>query len=364
MQRLSPNTESSAHDKRKEIVRYNYLGRALLTTEPKRASGYFSQALATSLDIQNFELIVGSYFLYGQAFLELGRTQDALSQFIAAHTLAETHGFSRPKLLCAIYEIYKSIGDFENALTYHEYYHEATKNEKLPSTELCQDIKSFLQYIAHDIKEPIRIASSYRTLLSRGLEKDGIDKYDDYLNYIKTGIGRIGNLVHTFSYYVKIDTSREYFLPVKLNEVVWMIENQLRKEHQKNIQILCDELPVVHADFERIACAMQHIIDNAIRYNNNEIPNVTIKSQSKKDYHQISIKDNGTGIALQDVDKLFDIAYSPKRHSKDPECCGMGLIISKKIIEKHKGDIWAKSTFGEGSTVYFTLPIIDLSERN
>lgn len=357
MQRLSPSTESSAQDKRKAIDQYNYLGKQLLATEPEQASGYFSQALATSLDLQNFELIIDSYCLSGQALLELGHTKDALLKFITALSLAETNGLTKPELLHSIYEIYKSSGDFENALKYHEKYHKVLQSTTTPSNELSEDIKLFLRHITHDIKEPVRIISSYRTLLSRGLSNDKNDKYDDYLNYIKTAIERISRLTTAFSYYVKIDTSEERRVLVKLEEVIWMVENNLKEKYNKNIQILCGELPVIYADFEQISCAIQHIIDNAVRYNNSETPIITIKSQDIEGYHRISIKDNGIGVAPEQASRLFDIAEGPKRQNKDPKSCGMGLIICKKIIEKHKGKIRIRSVLNKGTTIHFTLPM-------
>ncbi len=357
MQRLSPSTESSAQDKRKVVDDYNYLGKELPITEPAQASAYFSQALHSGADAQNFQFIIDSHCLSGQALLELGQIQDALLQFITALSLAETHGLSKPELLHTIYKAYKSLGDFENALKYHERYHEALQNINTPHDELSDDIKSFLRHIAHDIKEPVRIISSYQTLLSRSLHNDGIDKYDDYLNYIKKAIERITKLATTFSYYVKIDTDEKRRLPIQLDEIVWMVENTLKKGYNKNIQILCDELPTVNVDFEQISCLIQHLIDNAIRYNDNETSVITIKNSDMEGYHRIAIKDNGTGIAFKPTNELFSIALGPKRHNKNPNSCGMGLIICKKIIEKHKGDIWIKSTPDEGTTVYFTLPI-------
>lgn len=356
MQRLSPSTESSAQDKRKVVDQHNYLEKELPIVEPKQASPHSSRVLHSGADTQNFELIVESRSLSGQALLELGHTQDALLQFITAFSLAETHGLPKSELLHTIYEVYKSTGDFENALKYHELYHEALQDTNPPSDELSEDIKSFLRHISHDIKEPVRIINSYQTLLSRSLHNDGIDKYDDYLNYIKKAIGRIAGLASTFSYYVKIDTDEKRRLPVKLSEIVWMIENNLKKNH-KNIQILCDELPTVNVDFEQMSCLIQHLIDNAIQYNDNEKPTVSIKSTNMESYYRISVKDNGTGINTKRISELFSISQGPKRQSKNPASCGMGLIICKKIIEKHKGDIWIKSTPNEGTTVYFTLPI-------
>jgi len=356
MQRLFPSAESSAQDKRKAVDHCNYLDKELPTTEPKQVSASPSRTLNSGADTQNFEFIINSHCLSGQALLELGQTQDALIQFITALSLAETHGLPQSELLHTIYQVYKSIGDFENALKYYELYHEVLQNTDIPSDELNEDIKSFLRHIVHDIKEPVRIINSYQTLLSRNLHNEGIDKYDEYLNYIKKAIQRVSKLTSTFAYYVKINTNEKRRLTVKLNEVIWIVESNLKKEYDKNIQILCDELPAVHADFEQISCLIQHLIDNAIRYNDSQNPVITIKSVNMEDYYRISVKDNGPGIARADINQLFNISQSPKRQNKNPESCGMGLIICKKIIEKHKGDIWVKSIPNEGTTIYFTLP--------
>ncbi len=355
MQRLSPNTESSAQDKSKVVDQY-YLEKELPISESIQASSHSSRVLHSGTNIQDIEFIVESHALSGQTLLELGQTQDALLQFFTALSIAETHGLPKSDLLHTIYKVYKSTNDFENALKYHELYHQALQNLKLPSDDLSKDIKSFLRHIAHDIKEPVRIINSYQTLLSRNLHMDGIDKYDEYLGYIKKAIERVAKLSNTFSYYVKIETDEKRHHPIKLNEIIWVIENNLKKEYHKNIKILGDELlPTVNVNVEQITCLVQHLIDNAIRYNDSKKPTVVIKSKDMDDYYRISVEDNGIGISSKRTSELFSIAQGPKRQQNGQQSCGMGLIVCKKIIEKHKGDIWIKSTSNEGTTVYFTL---------
>lgn len=357
MQISSPNINISAKDRCDKVIYYNRLGKELLATEPERASSYFSQALTTSLDIQNFELTVESYCLSAKALSELGHHQSAIVQYISALSLAETHQLPKSEILYALYLTYKAIGDFENALVYHEKY-QAIAQSSEKQNRFSEDSKAFLSHVVHDIKEPVRIVKSYQSLVAKKLKQAGIEDYDEYIEYIQSATDRISVLTSSFCHYVNIDTSDIQLTSVKLSEVLHVAQYNLNNiPTHKPIHIIHDDLPELHADFKQMTWLLEQLIANAARYNNADTPTVKIHSDSINGYQRVAVQDNGIGIKEKDIITLLDIAHAPKRYNRDPETTGMGLMICQKIIEKHQGNIWIESVPDEGTTVYFTIPL-------
>ncbi len=112
-------------------------------------------------------------------------------------------------------------------------------------------------------------------------------------------------------------------------------------------------------DASRLGLAISNLIDNAIKYNvKNGSVTTKIERLPDKPYLQISIKDNGIGVPPAEINKLFSKFFRAENAVKtDTEGSGLGLYITKNIIQRHGGVIWAESTIGRGTTVYFTLPL-------
>ncbi len=104
----------------------------------------------------------------------------------------------------------------------------------------------------------------------------------------------------------------------------------------------------------------QNIIDNALKYNDKEIPEIHILAKIHKSNWLFSINDNGIGIDSKNFEKIFEI-YKRVANGNHFSGTGIGLNICKKIIERLGGKIWVESELGIGSTFYFTIPIIDSS---
>ena len=99
----------------------------------------------------------------------------------------------------------------------------------------------------------------------------------------------------------------------------------------------------------------QNIISNAIKYRGEETPEIHVSADNIDDEYIFSIKDNGIGIDQKHLDRIFKIFK--RLHTREKyDGTGIGLAISKRIIQKHRGKIWAESELGKGTTFYFTIP--------
>lgn len=117
-------------------------------------------------------------------------------------------------------------------------------------------------------------------------------------------------------------------------------------------------LPQVEIDTQKLSLALGNIVENAVRYNveNGEVT-VKVEKQENQPYLEISVKDTGIGIAVEEIPNLFKKFFRSEAAVKSQtEGSGLGLYIAKNIIQAHGGRIWAESEVGRGSTFHITLP--------
>ncbi len=116
-----------------------------------------------------------------------------------------------------------------------------------------------------------------------------------------------------------------------------------------------EPLPQIYADYSQLVRVFQNLIGNAIKYRSQKTPEIDISTTKKDQNWLFSVKDNGIGIQSKYSEQVFQIFK--RLHTQDEyEGTGIGLAITKKIIELHQGQIWYDSQPGNGSTFHFTIP--------
>jgi signal transduction histidine kinase len=102
---------------------------------------------------------------------------------------------------------------------------------------------------------------------------------------------------------------------------------------------------------------ISNLLENSVKFSNDN-GKIIIDAEKEKDYAKISIKDTGMGMTKQQIKHAFEEFYKADQSRHDFYSSGLGLTISKKIVERHNGKIWMESTGpGKGTTVFFTLPL-------
>ena len=132
-----------------------------------------------------------------------------------------------------------------------------------------------------------------------------------------------------------------------------MLETYL-KENNATVTIET-KLPKIICDQSRIGQVFQNLITNGIKYNDNTRKHIWINYKDTEDFHLFSVKDNGIGIAKEHYELIFKIFR--RLHAKEEYGggTGAGLTLTKKIIERHDGNIWIESKLGKGTTFYFSI---------
>ena len=117
-------------------------------------------------------------------------------------------------------------------------------------------------------------------------------------------------------------------------------------------------MPVVFADETQMIQLFQNLISNAIKFSKSS-PKIAISSVIKDHHYVFSVKDEGIGIESKYFERIFQI-FQRLVVKDEYDGIGIGLAICKRIVERHKGDIWVESKPGEGSVFSFTIPILQV----
>jgi Amt family ammonium transporter len=117
-----------------------------------------------------------------------------------------------------------------------------------------------------------------------------------------------------------------------------------------------EPLPQVHADRDKLGQILTNIIQNAVKFT----PvggHIDVNLTRTDDFVQFSVSDSGCGISPEEVDKVFDKFYRCANTASNTPGAGLGLSITKSLVELHGGRIWLESSVGTGTTFYFTIPL-------
>jgi PAS domain S-box-containing protein len=210
--------------------------------------------------------------------------------------------------------------------------------------------------LAHEIKQPIAAAVANAGACLGFLEGEP----PDILEAREAASGTIGCgrraaeiIDHVRSLFKKSFPQRE---PVDVNELIreiaLLLQNDIRRNSVTVRLELAEDLPEIAGDRVQLEQVLMNLMLNAIEAMHDAKGDLTITSRSTDDGHlSISVSDTGVGIPADKVDQMFDTFFTTKAQGT-----GMGLAISRSIVESHGGRLWATSNSGRGSTFQFTLP--------
>jgi PAS domain S-box-containing protein len=227
-----------------------------------------------------------------------------------------------------------------------------------------QDLEQFGYIVSHDLQAPLRTVKSYLGLLQQRYASELDDKAGEYIAFAVDGAQQMTQLIRALLSYARIDSRGQAPEPTTAEEVLEEILHalQLRIE-EVGAEVTYDPLPTVLADPTQLGQLFQNLIENALKFRDEEAPHVHIEAALNPDPPQkgedkmwrFSVRDNGIGIAPQHQDRIFQVFQ--RLHTREEyEGTGIGLAICKKIVERHGGCIWVGSEEGKGATFYFTLP--------
>jgi PAS domain S-box-containing protein len=252
-----------------------------------------------------------------------------------------------------------------------------------------QELEQFAYVASHDLQEPLRAVTGYSQLLGQEYQERLDESAQEYLGYIIDGAKRMQQLIQDLLTYSRVGTRTQEFAPVDCNVVLSLALRNLQVAiAESNAIITYDPLPKLNADKTQMVQLFQNLIGNAIKFRQQEPPQIHIgavkggagEAGSSTSLREaafsdreaggkitssslplltqnewlIWVQDNGIGIKPQYLERIFEV-FRRLHTRREFTGTGIGLAICKKIVERHGGRIWAESKPGVGTTFYFIL---------
>jgi light-regulated signal transduction histidine kinase (bacteriophytochrome) len=230
----------------------------------------------------------------------------------------------------------------------------ARKSEDL--TRSNAELEQFAYVASHDLQEPLRMISSYVQLLSRRYSGRLDNDADEFIAYAVEGTQRMQQLINDLLAYSRVGTRGRPLEPTDFEQVFREAMANLKIAVEESDAIVThDRLPTEMADEMQMVQLFQNLIGNAIKFKGHDSPRIHVSARSEGDEWIFSVQDNGIGIDPQFFDRIFTLFQRLHGRNEYPGT-GIGLTVSKKIVERHGGRIWLESEPGKGTTFYFTIP--------
>ena len=218
------------------------------------------------------------------------------------------------------------------------------------------ELEQFAYVASHDLQEPLRMVTSFLALLEKKYENLLDEKGKKYVYYAVDGAKRMRQIILDLLEFSRVGRTEDDYQPVDLNELIQEIRLLYKQKIEDAHAIIeVKKLPILESYRTPLRQVFQNLISNALKYAVQDVPVlIRIEAVELEDYWQFSVADNGIGINEQYFDKIFVLFQ--RLHSREQYSgTGMGLAITKKIVENLGGKIWLESTEGKGTTFYFTV---------
>lgn len=248
---------------------------------------------------------------------------------------------------------YEKGSEAETVLVFHDY-----SNHYQPE----DDDLDFIAFAAHELRGPITVIRGYLDVFGDELEDKLDGEQRELLRRLVVSANRLSSYVNNILNASRYDRRhlQVHLVEERLQNVYAMIADDMAERARSQNRLLSvnfsDDLPTIAADHGSLSEVIGNLIDNAIKYSN-EGGTVNVTARVQGDFVIVSVEDHGIGMPGNVVSNLFHKFYRSHRSRETVAGTGIGLYISKAIVESHGGQISVKSTVGEGSTFEFSVPI-------
>ncbi len=232
------------------------------------------------------------------------------------------------------------------------------ERQSLKLRQTNQELEQFAYVASHDLRQPLRMISSYLGLIRKRLAADLDEDLGAFFGFAMDGAKRMDQLILDLLDYSRTGRRTNPFEPVALSEVLAEAQLFLEvaiAEAGAEVTVAAD-LPTVSGDRGELVRLFQNLIGNAVKYRaKDRAPKIEVTCEEDTTEWVLSVQDNGIGIAPEDRERAFGI-FQRLVGKDDFEGTGIGLAVCKKIVETHGGRIWIESEPGVGSTFKLALP--------
>ncbi len=229
--------------------------------------------------------------------------------------------------------------------------------------ELDRMKTDLVSFVSHELKNPLTSVKGFTSLLQDDLEASGARETVQYVQLIARQVERMQRLVVDFLNVARLEAGRELEmqwetirdLPEIINEII-VFESRSTDRHTFRTDFE-PELPPLRADRDKVYQILVNLLNNAVKYSP-EGGEIVLGAAVHNDEIVLSVQDHGVGIAPENMSHLFQ-KYRRERTALTQRVAGtgLGLYLTKRLVEAHGGRIWAESEVGKGSTFSVALPL-------
>jgi len=235
-------------------------------------------------------------------------------------------------------------------------------NERL--VELDELRAAFVSIVSHELRTPMTSIKGYVENMLDGLTGPLTERQSYYLTRVKFNVERLTRLLNELLFFRQLEDGRVelHVAPLSMPELTQDVVEGLQTIAQKKSLALTTQIsgdiPAVQGDRDKLYRVLTNLVGNAIKYTpQGGHIQVEIEKPAGEESVQVCISDTGCGIGPDEIEKVFERFYRAAGASQDAGGFGLGLPITKGLVELHGGKIWVESTPGVGSRFYFRIPI-------
>jgi signal transduction histidine kinase len=214
-----------------------------------------------------------------------------------------------------------------------------------------------MSYVSHELRTPLTSLIGYSKLLISGAIPEM--QHDESIRIINTEATRLKLMIDDYLDLAKMEAgkiqmNKESIDIIALIKEVLLIMTPLAQEKDLKVDFKYDNIESINIDSDKIKQALYNLVGNAIKFTDKG--GIRIELKDKGEEVQIDVEDNGAGIAKKDFEKVFDKFKQIQHNVERTKGSGLGMPITKQIVESHDGKIWFDSEPDKGTTFSFTLP--------
>jgi len=245
--------------------------------------------------------------------------------------------------------------------------------QQATQAEFDQLKQQIITVLGHELRTPLTYVLGYTDLALEDLPSLSPDELEDLLLGVKQGADRLAQMVEDFLFLIRLDSGQavdEFRMLVQVHNDWGMVVESAIREHKEQAAAngvtleaaLPPDLPPVRACESFLMDALGRLLDNAIKFSRDEGKLVTVSARRVDEWAEIAVRDEGVGIAAQEIPHLFERFRQIGRDEMEQQGRGLGLAITQELIHLHEGEITVESELGAGSTFTIWLPVAEQDE--
>ncbi len=223
-------------------------------------------------------------------------------------------------------------------------------------TEANKELEGFSYSVSHDLRAPVRAILGFGKIIRREygatMDKDLCELFE----HIEGSGLRMNMIIEDLLSLAKYGKEKLHMERVDMTKLFQNVWNNIKRLTPNNIVLDLPVLPHVEGDRSILEQVLINLLSNAIKYSSKkEKPTIQVGFKEEDNFTSFFVKDNGVGFSMEYYHRLFG-AFQRLHGVSEFDGTGVGLLLVKRIVEKHGGAVWAESKINEGATFWFTLP--------